>query len=47
MRLENSSFHVVLCKIKYIMDALRFFNTTGPCNPQGHYMLPPVAAAWT
>jgi hypothetical protein len=23
------------------MNALRFFNTTGPCNPQDHYMLPP------
>ena len=21
--------------------ALRFFNTTGPCNPDDHYMLPP------
>jgi hypothetical protein len=20
---------------------LRFFNTTGPCNPDDHYMLPP------
>jgi hypothetical protein len=19
----------------------RFFNTTGPCNPEDHYMLPP------
>jgi hypothetical protein len=22
---------------------MRFFNTTGPCNPWDHYMLPPVA----
>jgi len=21
---------------------LRFFNTTGPCNPDDHYMLPPA-----
>jgi hypothetical protein len=21
----------------------RFFNTTGPCNPEDHYMLPPEA----
>ena len=21
--------------------SLRFFNTTGPCNPEEHYMLPP------
>ena len=21
--------------------ALRFFNTTGPCDPNDHYMLPP------
>ncbi|MDR0760041.1 MAG: ATP-binding protein, partial [Treponema sp.] len=20
---------------------IRFFNTTGPCNPEDHYMLPP------
>jgi hypothetical protein len=20
---------------------VRFFNTTGPCNPDDHYMLPP------
>ncbi|MDR0575213.1 MAG: hypothetical protein LBG96_14550, partial [Tannerella sp.] len=24
-----------------IMDRRRFFNTTGPCNPERHYMLPP------
>ncbi|MDR0729413.1 MAG: hypothetical protein LBF19_04735, partial [Prevotellaceae bacterium] len=24
------------------MSTLRFFNTTGPCNPQDHYMLPPA-----
>jgi len=23
------------------MNALHFFNTTGPCNPDDHYMLPP------
>ena len=23
--------------------SLRFFNTTGPCNPDKHYMLPPEA----
>ena len=21
----------------------RFFNTTGPCNPDDHYLLPPLA----
>ncbi|MDR3048891.1 MAG: PD-(D/E)XK nuclease domain-containing protein, partial [Elusimicrobiota bacterium] len=24
-----------------IKNKIRFFNTTGPCNPQDHYMLPP------
>ncbi len=24
-----------------MMRRLRFFNTTGPCNPEDHYMLPP------
>jgi len=24
-----------------IERSLRFFNTTGPCNPDRHYMLPP------
>jgi hypothetical protein len=32
------------------MAQLRFFNTTGPCNPEKHYMLPPeerlVGAQW-
>ncbi|MDR1666300.1 MAG: hypothetical protein LBS03_01215, partial [Bacteroidales bacterium] len=23
------------------MNKRRFFNTTGPCNPEDHYMLPP------
>ena len=23
------------------MARIRFFNTTGPCNPEYHYMLPP------
>lgn len=23
------------------MSRIRFFNTTGPCNPDDHYMLPP------
>ncbi|MDR2628099.1 MAG: hypothetical protein LBC40_08725, partial [Dysgonamonadaceae bacterium] len=23
------------------MERLHFFNTTGPCNPEEHYMLPP------
>ncbi|MDR2679329.1 MAG: hypothetical protein LBC47_00810 [Tannerella sp.] len=23
------------------MSRRRFFNTTGPCNPEDHYMLPP------
>ncbi|MDR1886744.1 MAG: hypothetical protein LBQ70_02405, partial [Prevotellaceae bacterium] len=24
------------------MKRIRFFNTTGPCNPDRHYMLPPA-----
>jgi len=27
--------------IEAMNPALRFFNTTGPCNPDDHYMLPP------
>ncbi|MDR1923138.1 MAG: hypothetical protein LBQ66_02095, partial [Planctomycetaceae bacterium] len=33
-----------LTKPKYYMPKrpVRFFNTTGPCNPDDHYMLPPA-----
>ena len=34
---------VALGPIRYSVTMPRFFNTTGPCNPEKHYILPPEA----